>query len=83
MASILGDIFAKQGAVLIDQVVTAKNEGQKLPKSLDLIATLAVRGQKQAVILAENKVKEETVKNMSWIIVAVLSVIVLGLMFKK
>ena len=64
-------------------LIQAKQNGEKLPKSLDAVASVAIQGETKAIEIAKKEVKEQTIKQMSWIIVGVLTVVVIVLLIKR
>lgn len=64
-------------------IVQAKQNGEKLPKALDTIAGLAISGQGAALTLAENEIKKQSMEKMSWLIVGILTIVIIGLLANK
>ena len=76
MASKTGQLLKDSALGFLGGIIQAKQDGEQLPKALDTIAGLAIAGQDQALILAENEVKNRFNQNIPWILVVVLVIII-------
>jgi hypothetical protein len=79
LKSMLGDT----ALTFLSNLIQAKKDGAPLPKSLDKVASIAIQGQGKAIEIAKNEAKEQSIKQMSWIIVGVLTVIIVVLLIKE
>lgn len=64
-------------------LIEAKRSGEQLPKSLDTVASIAIQGESKAIEIAKKEAKEQTMKQMSWIIVGILTIVVIVLLVKR
>lgn len=67
----------------LSNLINAKKQGEQLPKALDKVASIAIQGESKAIQIAKQEAKEQTMKQMSWIIVGVLTIVVIVLLVKR
>lgn len=79
----LKGLLSTAGLTFLSNLINAKKEGQELPKALDAVATIAVNGENAAVEIAKKEAREQTMKQMAWIIAGILAVIVVVLLIKR
>lgn len=79
----LKGILTDAGMTFLSNLVNAKKQGQELPKALDAVASIAVDGQQAAIEIAKKEAREQTMKQISWIIAGVLAAAVLYLLITR
>lgn len=67
----------------LSNLINAKKQGEQLPKALDKVASIAIQGESKAIQIAKQEAKEQTMKQISWIIVGVLTIVVIVLLVKR
>lgn len=81
---VLGSALGNAAYNFLSDIVTAKKNGEELPKALDKIATLAIKGQAKAVDMAKEAAKEKAKEFIPWYIVAgLVLLIILILIYKR
>jgi len=68
---------------LLGDLATAKESGQKLPKFLDKVATLVVKGKKEGVVIAKETVKEQIKLKLPLIIMGAIIIVLIVMYLKK
>lgn len=79
----LKGILTDAGMTFLSNLVNAKKQGQELPKALDAVASIAVDGQQAAIEIAKKEAREQTMKQISWIIAGVLAIVVVYLLITR
>ena len=79
----LGSLLSGAGFKFVQDLVDAKESGKKLPKTLDKIATLALKGKNTGYALAEQTVKEKAKAQIPWIVAGALGLTILVMMYKR
>lgn len=67
----------------LSNLINAKKAGEQLPGALDKVASIAIQGESKAIEIAKQEAKEQTIKQMSWIIAGILTVVVIVLLVKR
>jgi hypothetical protein len=73
----VGNEIKNLGAKFLGSVISAKQQGQNLPSSLDAIASTALAGKKEAVSMAENEVRSRVVKYVGYAIAVILLIVII------
>ena len=79
----VGQLAGDAALGFLGSIIAAKKEGQELPKALDAVATIAIQGENKAIEIVKEEAKEQTMKRLSWIIVAILTTIIIVMVVKN
>ena len=79
----LNTIFGSALFGIVDDLVTAKENGQQLPGLLDKIAGVASDAKKQGIDIAKEEAKNQAMKYVPHAIAGVLLIIVIVLIVKR
>ena len=82
-SNVLGSALGNAAFNFLTDIVDAKRNGEELPKALDKIATLAIKGQSKAIDLAKVTAKEKAKEFIPWYIVGGLVLLVIILLIYK
>jgi len=79
----IGNLLGGAGLKFLNDIITAKENGQQLPKVLDKIADVAIKGKTNVQDIAIETAKEEARKRSAWIVAGLLAVALVVVVIKK
>lgn len=79
----LNSIFGSAIFGVVDDLITAKENGQQLPGILDKIAGVASDAKQQGIDIAKEEAKNQAMKYIPHVIAGVMVIIVIILLVKK
>ncbi len=79
----IGELLKQSGVNFLGGIIQAKQDGEPLPKSLDVIASLALQGKQEAITLAENEVKKQVEIKLGWAIALILFIVIVYLVLNQ
>lgn len=79
----VGSMLGQAGLNFLGNLINAKQQGVKLPKVFDTVATVAMQGENKAMQIAKQEAKKQAITKGAWVLVAVLLVIIGILIYKK
>ncbi len=79
----LNNIFGTAIFGIVDDLVTAKESGQKLPAVLDKIAGVASDAKNSGIDMAKEEAKNQAMKYVPWALAGVLFIFIIILIIKR